>query len=46
MKYVHEFTKMTALASLPALVAAQWCSTLTSVTIGVALLYLLLVRVG
>ena len=44
--YVHEFAKMTALASIPAMVAAQWLSALTSVTIGVVVLYFLLVRVG
>ena len=36
--YVHEFVKMLTLASLPALVAAQWLSALSSVTLGAVVL--------
>ena len=46
MNYLHEFTKMIAFASIPALIAAQWLSALTSVTVGAVVLYALLVRVG
>lgn len=44
--YPHEFAKMGTLAGIVGLVAAQWLSTLTSVTVGAAVLYCLLVRVG
>ena len=46
MSYLHEFAKMLTLASIPTLVAAQWLSALSSVTIGAVVLYALLVRVG
>ena len=46
MKYLHEFAKMAALASLPGLIAAEWCSPLVSVTVSAVALYALLVRVG
>lgn len=46
MPYAHQFAKMLALAAVPALIAFQWCSWLTALTIGAALLYLLLVRAG
>lgn len=46
MIYPHEFAKMATLASIPSLIAAQWVSALTAVTVFAVILYVLLVRVG
>lgn len=46
MTYQHQLTKMMTLASIPGLVAAQWCSVLTAVTVSAFVLYALLVRAG
>lgn len=44
--YTHELVKMVTAASFAGLLAAEWCSPLVSVTIGVGALWLLVARAG